>query len=104
MNEENVLYDYPNKENSKDIWSSIRLLKNSLNSKAFAKNKVICNNIGNVIRTEPCLHMNSLSFTYDLEQRDSNTQQGYFLIFAIFFMLFILFFRLFEYFTYIASF
>lgn len=68
-------FDYP-KENSNDIWSAIRNLKNSLNSKPFMKKDRKARASTPNIKSEGCLNINSLSFTCETDQNEFNTQPG----------------------------
>lgn len=58
-------------QNSKDIWSAIRSLKNSLNPKLMANKENKTKSTPNM-KSDGSLQINSLSFTYEVEQRDSN--------------------------------
>lgn len=86
------------KENNNDIWSAIRSLKSSLNSrKVMIKDKNKRMSIPN-LKNDGYLNINSLSFTCETEPTDYNTQPGLLCI-REFKLIIIRFFQCFPYFS-----
>ena len=84
-----------------NIWTSIRNLKNSLTSRSLSQRDVRAKSSINNPQVEESLQINSLSFTYEMDQNNQMNQgfneKGGFVIF-------IKKYRLFECFSYFATF